>query len=40
MNFVIGDELLNLASAPSAWRMHSSWLERNSTEFEDGCVSF
>ena len=32
MNFVIGDQLRQLASAPSAWRVHSSWLERNATE--------
>ena len=32
MNFVIGDQLRSLASAPSAWRLHSSWLERNVTE--------
>jgi iron complex outermembrane receptor protein len=32
MNFVIGDQLRSLASAPSAWRVHSSWLERNATE--------
>jgi TonB-dependent receptor len=32
MNYVIGDQLRNLASAPSAWRLHSSWLERNSTD--------
>jgi TonB-dependent receptor len=32
MNFVIGDQLRQLASAPSAWRMHSSWLERNNEE--------
>jgi iron complex outermembrane recepter protein len=32
MNFVIGDELRTLASVPSAWRVHSSWLERNHTE--------
>jgi iron complex outermembrane receptor protein len=32
MNFVIGDQLRTLASQPSAWRMHSSWLERNATD--------
>jgi iron complex outermembrane receptor protein len=32
MNFVIGDPLRNLASQASAWRMHSSWLERNATD--------
>ncbi len=32
MNFVIGDDLRALAAQPSAWRMHSSWLERNFTE--------
>jgi iron complex outermembrane recepter protein len=32
MNFVIGDQLRQLASVPSAWRMHSSWLERNSED--------
>jgi len=32
MNFVIGDQLRNLASQASAWRLHSSWLERNVTE--------
>ncbi|HEY6123604.1 MAG TPA: TonB-dependent receptor, partial [Steroidobacteraceae bacterium] len=32
MNYVIGDQLRNLASSPSAWRMHSSWLERNATD--------
>jgi iron complex outermembrane receptor protein len=32
MNFVIGDQLHDLATSPSAWRVHSSWLERNHTE--------
>jgi iron complex outermembrane recepter protein len=32
MNFVIGDQLRQLASQGSAWRLHSSWLERNHTE--------
>ncbi|HEU5137624.1 MAG TPA: TonB-dependent receptor [Steroidobacteraceae bacterium] len=32
MNYVIGDQLRSLASAPTAWRLHSSWLERNSTD--------
>ena len=40
MNFVIGDELRNLASAPSAWRMHSSWLERNLTETKMDVLRF
>lgn len=32
MNYVIGDQLRTLASSPNAWRLHSSWLERNSTD--------
>lgn len=32
MNYAIGEQLRNLASSPNAWRMHSSWLERNDTE--------
>ena len=40
MNFVIGDTLRNLASAPSAWRMHSSWLERNVTESKMDVLRF
>jgi TonB-dependent receptor len=40
MNFVIGDELRNLASAPSAWRMHSSWLERNVTDTKMDVLRF
>lgn len=46
MNYVIGDQLRQLASTPNAWRMHSSWLERNSTEANsdvlryDGKLSF
>jgi iron complex outermembrane receptor protein len=32
MNYVIGEQLRGLASDPAAWRMHSSWLERNTTE--------
>ncbi|HEV7607619.1 MAG TPA: TonB-dependent receptor [Steroidobacteraceae bacterium] len=34
MSFAIGDQLRQLASAPSAWRMHSSWLERNSEDIQ------
>ena len=40
MNFVIGDQLRNLASAPSAWRLHSSWLERNVTETKMDVLRF
>jgi len=32
MNYVIGDQLRSLATAPGAWRMHSSWLEKNTTD--------
>jgi TonB-dependent receptor len=29
LNYVIGDQLRTLAGNPAAWRLHSSWLERN-----------
>ncbi len=34
MNFVIGDQLRTLAEQPSAWRLHSSWLERNNEDIK------
>jgi iron complex outermembrane receptor protein len=40
MNFVIGEQLRALASAPSAWRVHSSWLERNATEAKMDVLRF
>jgi iron complex outermembrane receptor protein len=40
MNFAIGDQLRTLASAPSAWRMHSSWLERNATDTKMDVLRF
>jgi len=40
MNFVIGDQLRSLASAPSAWRLHSSWLERNVTDTKMDVLRF
>jgi len=40
MNFVIGDDLRTLASAASAWRVHSSWLERNSEELDMDVLRF
>jgi iron complex outermembrane recepter protein len=40
MNFVIGDPLRNLASQASAWRMHSSWLERNDTDSKMDVLRF
>lgn len=32
LNFEIGDNLAQLASNPTAWYLHSSWLERSRTE--------
>ncbi len=40
MNFVIGDPLRNAASQASAWRMHSSWLERNHEEIKMDALRF
>jgi TonB-dependent receptor len=40
MNFVIGDQLRQLASAPSAWRLHSSWLERNNEDLDMNVLRF
>lgn len=40
MNFVIGDQLRALASQASAWRVHSSWLERNSEEIDMDVLRF
>jgi len=40
MSYVIGDQLRNLASQPGAWRMHSSWLERNKTTTDQNVLRF
>ncbi len=40
MNFVIGDQLRALAAQPTAWRLHSSWLERNSEELDMDVLRF
>jgi iron complex outermembrane recepter protein len=40
MSFVIGDQLRTLASQPGAWRMHSSWLERNVTTTDQNVLRF
>ncbi len=40
LNFVIGDQLRTLASQPGAWRLHSSWLERNVTEAKQDILRF
>ncbi|MBC8025107.1 MAG: TonB-dependent receptor [Steroidobacteraceae bacterium] len=40
MSFVIGDQLQTLASAASAWRVHSSWLERNHSESKMDVLRF
>jgi len=40
MNFVIGDQLRGLASEASAWRVHSSWLERNQEEINMDVLRF
>jgi len=33
-SYIMGDQLRALASNPAAWRVHSSWLERNVSETE------
>src|SRR5690349_8123236 len=40
MNFVIGDQLRALAAQPTAWRLHSSWLERNNEDLNMDVLRF
>ena len=40
MNFRIGDQLRTLASNPAAWRVHSSWLERNNEDLDMNVLRF
>jgi TonB-dependent receptor len=40
MNFVIGDQLRGLAEQPTAWRLHSSWLERNNEDINMDVLRF
>ena len=40
MNYVISEQLRNLAANPAAWRVHSSWLERNFTESDMNVLRF
>jgi iron complex outermembrane recepter protein len=46
LTYIIGDELATLAAQPSAWYLHSSWLEKNAEDLEmdvlraDGSLAF